>query len=350
MNTATKFACALIVILVLAGCEATPTPIPFATRPLPAPLPTRSATPIPPTIAPTLVPPTATQVPAIATATETPTTAPTIAPTSAPTSAAAVPPGLYVTGLRTEPNPPLRGTDLVFSATFLNTTGRTQNYKWIVYIFRPDNLTRSLNETTRTETGIPAGASESKSLGNFKLAVGGPCENFVARVAFFDQDNKSVFFMKPDGQIFQHDFTVCALVDIPNYPTQTPRPPTLTPTPAPGVFAIDLRIEPDPPTRTAQLNFFATIVNTTGEQKTYKWVVFVYRPGETRSIGQTTGATNTFAPAIRDVQSAGFWRLGPGGPCEEFVARVAWFDQNNQPIFFVNFDNKVFEKTFTVCP
>ncbi len=344
---AIKLTIAFIALFFLVACEAAPTAIPVPTRPLRTLVPTATFTPVPASATPTVMMPTNTPM-ATPTIAATATTTPTIAPTA--TATPVIPPGLYVTGLKTDPNPPLRGTDVVFSATFLNATGRIQNYKWIVYIFRPDNLTRSLNETSRTETGIPVGSSESKSLGSFKLPVGGPCENFVARVAFFDQENKSVFFTKPDGQIFQQDFSVCALVDIPNYPTQTPRPPTLTPTPSPGVYAIDIRIEPTPLSRTAELNFITTIVNTTGEPKSYKWVAFIYRPGEPKSIGQTTGASNTFSPAIRDVQSAGYWRLGPGGPCEDFVARVAWFDQNNQPIFFVNFDNKVFEKTFTVCP
>jgi len=332
-----KFIIGFMLSFFIAACEATPTAMPVPTRPLRTLVPTATATQVPATATPTPVPPTNTP-------------APTFTATATATATPVIPPGLYVTGLKLDPNPPLRGADIVFAPTFLNATGRVQNYRWIVYIFRPDNLTRNLNETTRTETGIPVGSSETKSLGSFKLPVGGPCENFVARVAFFDQENKSVFFTKPDGQIFQQDFTVCALVDIPNYPTQTPRPPTLTPTPGPGMYAIDLRIEPEPPTRTAQLNFFVLFANATSETKTYKWVVFIYRPGEPKSIGQTTGATNTFPAAIRDVQSAGYWRLGPGGPCEDFVARVAWFDQNNQPIFFVNFDNKVFEKNFTVCP
>jgi hypothetical protein len=333
-----RFQVASLLITFLASCApATPATVEFA-----VPTPRTSATPSLPTATPTLVP----QTPTAAL----PTVMPTSIPTSTPPPLPTIPPGLYVTSLRTDPNPPLRGTELMFYATFLNTTGTVQNYKWIVYIYRPDNFNTSVGETTRTETGILLGSSESKSLGNWKTPVGGPCENYIARVAFFDQSDKAIMFAAPDGKIFQQDFRICALVDLPNYPTVTPVPPQPTPTMGPGLFAIDLRIQPDPPTRVNDLNFIVTFANTTGNPQTLKWVVYIYRPGERNSFGQTTGATTTFPSAIEEAQSAGYWKLSGGGPCEDFVARAAWFDQENKTNFFTTFDLQVFEKPFTVCP
>lgn len=329
-------------LMFLVACApATPATVEFA-----VPTTRTSTTPLLPTATPTLVP----QMPTAALPTVMPTSIPTSIPTSTPPPLPTILPGLYVTSLRTDPNPPLRGTDLTFYATFLNTTGTAQNYKWIVYIYRPDNLNTTVGETTRTETGILLGSSESKSLGNWKIPVGGPCENYIARVAFFDQENKAIMFAVPNGKTFQQDFAVCALVDLPNYPTVTPVPPQPTPTMGPGLFAIDLRIEPDPPKRGNDLNFIVTFANTTGNMQNLKWIVYVYRPGERNSFGQTTGATTLFHSAIEEAQSAGYWRLSGGGPCEDFVARAAWFDQENKTNFFTTFDTKVFEKPFTVCP
>ncbi|MEW5721176.1 MAG: hypothetical protein AB1817_21300, partial [Chloroflexota bacterium] len=189
--------------------------------------PTATATPLPPTPTPTVP-------------TSTPTNTPTITATPAPTIA----PGLYVTNLRTDPNPPLRGTDLIFYPTFLNTTGTLQNYRWNVFLYRPDNLTTRFGEATRTDTSIPVNGGEFKSIAGWKIPVGGPCENFVARVVFFDQNNQAQPFAKPDGTVFQKDLTVCALIDLPNYPTPSPVPPTPTVTPGPGLYVIDIHTQP----------------------------------------------------------------------------------------------------------
>ncbi len=351
MNKLIALTLTLILALFLSvACTSAPSPAsaPAATQVSPTEPPTKVAFAVPPTPTETPVPPTPvppTPVPPTLTSTPVPPT-PTITPTAAPT----IPPGLYVTELRTDPNPALRGPDISFYAKFLNATGAQQNYRWTVYLYRPDNLSRVTGETTRTESGITVGNSEFKSQGTWKIPVGGPCEDFVARVVFFDQNNQPVPFMKPDGQMFQKELRVCALIDLPNLATPTLLPPTPTPTPGPGIYVTDIRIQPEPPTRNIDLNFIVTFANTTGTAPHTKWVVFIYRPGEPNAFGQTTGATSTILSAIADAQSAGAWKLSGGGPCEDFVARVAFFDQNNKPVTYLGFDNKPFEKTFKVCP
>jgi len=345
MNKVVSLAFALVLVLYAVACSSAPAPTPTTlASPIPSPTqpPPKVAFAVSPTAASTPIPPTPTPV----APTSTPTSPPTLAPTPTPT----IPPGLYVTNLRTDPNPPLRGTDLFFHPTFLNTTGTIQNYRWNVYLFRPDNLTTRFGEATRTDSSIPVGGGEFKSIGSWKIPVGGPCENFVARVVFFDQDNKALPFNKLDGQVFQKDLTVCALIDLPNYPTPSPVPPTPTATPGPGLFVIDIRTRPDPPIRNIELNFFVTFVNTTGSLQNQKWVVYIYRPGEPNAFGQTTGAMTSFYSTIGEAQSAGFWKLSGGGPCENFVVRAAWFNQENKAVFFTNFDGKPFEKNITVCP
>ena len=339
---------ARIVLLALAwlivGCEAAPTAVPPPpTRPLRTLAPTATNPPAaPPTLLPTVAP-----------ATETPTVAPTAtaSPTPFPTNTAippTLPRGLFVTGLRIQPDPAPRGEDLVFYPTFLNTTGIAQNYRWIVYIFKSDNRTKSLSETTRTDTALPSGTSEQKSLGSWKLGVGGPCEDFVARVGFFDQENKSVNFTKPDGTLFEKDFKVCPASELPPRPTAIP---SITPFPGPGLYVTDIRTDPVSPIRGVDLTFYVSFVNTTGSLQNLKWIVYIYRPENmARSFGETTGATTTFPSTIGEAQSAGTWKLPLGGPCENFTVRAAWFDKDNKPVFFNTFDGKPFEKGLTVCP
>jgi hypothetical protein len=115
---------------------------------------------------------------------------------------------LYVTALRLEPSPPLRGQDIGFYPTFLNATGATQTYRWRVYIYRPDNFRNSFGETSVGQTTIPVDTSEQKAFGTWKV-TGGGCEDFVARVGWIDTDNRITHFAMPDGQLFEYRFPMC---------------------------------------------------------------------------------------------------------------------------------------------
>ena len=261
-----------------------------------------------------------------------------------------VAPGLYLTSLRINPNPPTRGTELTFYATFANTTSTIQNYKWTVYIYRADTPSKSFSETSALQSAIPVGTKEIQGAGSWKLSLGGPCENFIARPAFFDQNNQPLSFKQPDGKVFEKNFTVCAAVDLPPG-TIAPSPtPTATPTFAPGLFAIDLNTEPSPATRGSDLAFYVTFANTTGSPQDTKWNVYIYKPGEPNAYGETTATTTMLGNGINDYRTIGSWHAPINGPCEDFVARVDYFDNENKRHPFVKFENEPFEKTFRVCP
>lgn len=336
----------LVVILFAAGCASeTPTATPSTKSTVtPVPKPTQTVATVLPTKLPlSTVVPSSTSIPTATLSIVTWTPLPTVA---LPT----VNPGLFMSNLRIDPNPPTRGTDLVFSATFVNTTGAIQNVKWLVYIYRPDNSSNPFGQTTALLTGIPTGTNEFKGAGSWKIGLGGPCENYIARTAWLDQNNQRVNFTRPDGTPFEKPFTVCAPSDLPSA-TPGPSPvPTATPTFAPGLFVIDLHTDPDPPTRGSDLGFIPTFVNTTGSPANVKWIVYIYRPGERNSTGETTATTSNLGNGINDYRSNGFWKLPLGGPCESFVARVAWFDSGNQARMFTTFDNQTFEKPLIICP
>ncbi len=322
-----------------------------------APEPTSTPTPAPrATWTPTSISPLAS--PAIASATlvpvsPSPSTQPSVAsatPTRATTPSPTLAPGLYVTNLRIDPNPPTRGSDLFFYPTFVNTTGVTQNYRWQVYIYKPDNLAKSFSDTAAGLFAIPTGTSELKSAGSWKIALGGPCEDFIARPVWLDPNNKAINLTTPDGKLFEKTFRVCAPSDLPS-PTPGPSPtPTATPTFAPGVFVMDLRTDPNPPTRGAELNFYVTFANTIGSPQNFKWNVYIYKPGEPNSYGETTITNTTVSIGINEYKSLGSWKLPLGGPCEDFVVRVSWFDHENKLKPFVRFENQVFEQPIRVCP
>lgn len=187
-----------VLLLALAACSPTPPPV----LPTPTQAPSARITPTGPLAArPTIAPALS---PTIAAGLESPLPTSTPAP---PTPV--IPPGLYVVYLNTIPDPPTRGAELAFFAGFANNTSNAQTFRWIVYIYKADNLVRSFGETTVTSTSAPAGAIQARALGYWKLPLGGPCESFVARVSLLDQDNHSAEFKQPNGQLFQKDLTVC---------------------------------------------------------------------------------------------------------------------------------------------
>jgi hypothetical protein len=200
--------------------------IPFLASPteLPPP-PTLALLPTfapPVLLPPTVAPPTAVVAsPTAAPPTETLPAAPTIAaitatplqkavtPTRSASPTLALAPGIYLTNLRTEPSPPTRNAELVYHATFVNTTGSQQTYKWVVFIYKTETPNRSFGQTTQTTSNIPVGTSEHRSLGFWRLGPGGGCDYFFARVAYFDAENRQHFFIQPDGKVFEKPFNVC---------------------------------------------------------------------------------------------------------------------------------------------
>jgi hypothetical protein len=141
----------------------------------------------------------------------TPTRAPaTAAPAASPTSAVAgLPPGVYVTDIKVEPNPPTRSSDLIFSPTFVNATSAIQNYQWKVYIYKTDTPSRSTGETPLAQTAVPVGVSDQRAGGTWKYGPGNQCDFFFVRVGSLDQDKKIILFLKPDGKVFEKNLTLC---------------------------------------------------------------------------------------------------------------------------------------------
>ncbi len=132
----------------------------------------------------------------------------TLTPTATATLTPMIPPGVYVTEIRTEPNPPPRQQPIGFHVTFLNNTGAPQTYRWLVYVYRVENSRNSFGETAAQGTAMPVGALTVKTINDWRSGIG-PCENFFARVAWIDDNRRSIPFTGINGQPFEHYFQVC---------------------------------------------------------------------------------------------------------------------------------------------
>ncbi len=167
------------------------------------PVATLSATLPPPTLTPTTPPPTPTR----RVLTFTPSPMPTVS--ASPT--AALPPGVYVTNVRSDPAQPLNLQHIQFYATFVNTTGGTPNYRWCVEIWDPNDSKKSFGVTEcRFSDTIPGGTNERPTLDNsYRIVRGGTCLPLRARAIWITSDNARVPFVQPDGSTFWYNFQVC---------------------------------------------------------------------------------------------------------------------------------------------
>lgn len=170
---------------------ATATLLPPTDMPSPSPLPTE-------TLAPTIAP-TRTRVP--------PTRTPEPTETPAPTEPA-YPPGVYVTHISTEPAEPKRNQGVAFLVTFVNTTGATQQYNWLIQLYDAES-NRRFGETLVQGLTVPPGTSVQTSPNNWQVGGAGGCIQFYAQAQFQNTDGGRIPFTSPEGNTFVHGFTVC---------------------------------------------------------------------------------------------------------------------------------------------
>ncbi len=276
--------------------------------------------------------------------------APTAAPTAIPKPAA----GVFVTDVRLSPPIPAFFRDATFIPTFTNTADQTLNFKWKVYIWKSDDLTKSNNETSFTQTAFQPGTAEYPSQGQFSYgATGKPCEAFFTRVGWLDSDNKIQYFMFPDGRVFEKPFSVCDVAFIPTAVPPTAAPPTPIAAPPPGLFVTGLTLSPqDPPMHNQVTTFTVAFSNSSDRELTFPWKVYVYKLDDMgKTNNETTLQTTSFASGTKGgFTSLGSFKYGAtGNACDAFSARVGWLDGDNKIHFFLQPDGRVFEKAFSVC-
>lgn len=157
---------------------------------------------------PTLEPPTETLTPTITRVLPTRPPAPTatLAPTEIPSPA--YPPGVYVTQIKTEPGEPKRNQGVAFRATFLNTTGATQQYNWLIQIYDAESNKR-FGETLVLPLTVPPGESVQTSPNNWQVTGAGGCISLYAQAQFQNADTGRIPFTTTNGDTLVQGFNVC---------------------------------------------------------------------------------------------------------------------------------------------
>lgn len=118
-------------------------------------------------------------------------------------------PGLYVTDLKIDPNPPTVGNTFTFTPSFQNTSNNSLTFNWRVLIYRAVAPDKSYSDTTWMTSSFPTGASTLLSPGEWNVPAGTPCDWYFARVVWQDDNNNEVPFMAPGGKVFEKGFTTC---------------------------------------------------------------------------------------------------------------------------------------------
>ncbi len=127
---------------------------------------------------------------------------------AAPT--AAVKPGVYVNSLRLNPRAPKRGEPVVFLAPFVNTTSKAQGYKWFIEIWQADSAKKNAyGQADGLQQQIPSGAHELATGNSWKVAGGGPCLPFRARVVYQGDQTRRIPFKQTNGADLWMNFQVC---------------------------------------------------------------------------------------------------------------------------------------------
>ncbi len=166
------------------------------------PSPTSTATLVPPTETP--IPPSATPTVALATPTSTATRV-VVRPPATPT----VPPGVYVTNIRTDPAEAKQKQDITFYVTFLNATGVPQRYRWFVYVYQAGESIPIGQTSADRSYLLPPGTSEHATANTWKVGPGMPCADFVAKLFSVRADGIGQAFATVNGQEAALTFVVC---------------------------------------------------------------------------------------------------------------------------------------------
>lgn len=161
----------------------------------------------------TPVTPTVTSTPGSVAATSTPAAtivAATPTPRAGLATVAPLKSGVYVNSLRFAPRAPKRGEPVTFFVTFTNSTGKAQNYKWLVEIWDADTSKKNPSgQADARQEAVLAGTHELATGDSWKVAGGGPCVPFRARVVYQDEQARRIPFKRTNGADLWVPFQVC---------------------------------------------------------------------------------------------------------------------------------------------
>jgi hypothetical protein len=133
--------------------------------------------------------------------------------------------------------------------------------------------------------------------------------------------------------------------------TATKAPPTNTvvPTCPNGVCVTNLQFSPAAPKRNQDVTFTANFLNSTGDTKSYNWLILVYRQGQTKGFGESAAYNISVPPGVSTFSITHTVVKGPGG-CEPFYARAGWKISAFEKYEFPNVSGEPATANFDVCP
>lgn len=136
---------------------------------------------------------------------------------------------------------------------------------------------------------------------------------------------------------------------VPTRPSTTPTTAsTATPNVPPGVYVLDMRLEPQDPHSADQITFFTTFLNTLGQQQ-FNYCVEIFKPDNVgRSVGISTCAPVTLEKGTTEIPSTG-WNVREG-QCVPYLGVAISEDAAKARKAFMQTDGNIRYLNFTVCP
>lgn len=117
----------------------------------------------------------------------------------------------------------------------------------------------------------------------------------------------------------------------------------------PDVYVTALQVQPGDPRGGQPVAFVATFLNTTGEPKSYDWLVLIFRSGQTKPFGESAHRGITVSPGTAKFTAEG-WKTGRVMECESFVAQAHFRDSDKNKYPFKSLKGDVVSTGFSVCP
>lgn len=133
-------------------------------------------------------------------------------------------------------------------------------------------------------------------------------------------------------------------------PSPLPPRPTATTAPSypPGVYVTKIRTDPGDAKRNQDVRFLVTFVNTSGEPRSYSFLVWTYYENG-KGLGETPVKGITVPVGTNEIQTEP-WILKGAGSCLPVLARAGWRNPDRSTGFFPSTDGNVLQYSFQVCP
>jgi hypothetical protein len=128
-------------------------------------------------------------------------------------------------------------------------------------------------------------------------------------------------------------------------------PPPPTPTIPPSVYVTNVRTDPSPAKQKQDVTFYVSFLNTTGQDRTYRWFVYIYEQNQSNPVGQTSSDKDyVIPPGTSDQVTINTWRYGPGLPCTTYIAKIHWVHQDGSKPTFAKVGGTEAAFPFMLCP